>query len=265
MILCLSLIFSSWLFSRSQTNLSVTETGDSLIETVESRPYVAENGNDEWKKLLTKIDPKDQVETNLTKTDPNKFDDTTLTAQLARDFFSQYMLTKQGGKEVEVDDVNKIVESISESSLYTSISAPVYVLKNLKITSKSDPETMRKYKTSVNSSLKNRSSQIKDNPVTIVEEAVKTGNENTLKRLDPLIIIAKGFIDDFLAMEVPEGASILHLNLLNSYSILLADLEALRVTIKDPTRALLAVSKYNEHVTIFYKALNNMNSFLIRF
>lgn len=266
LIIALSAILASWFFSKNpESNVSQkNQQGDSVIETVDPRPYISAE-NDEWKKLLTRIDPKDQVVTNLTKNDPNKFDDSTLTAQLARDFFSQYILAKQGGVEISDDNVNQIIQSVSSSEKYTILRNPVYRVGNLKVTPKGDVETMKKYKQAVNLVLSKRTAEIKENPIEIVKEASVNQSEKTIQRLDPIIVTAKSFIDDFLNIEVPQIAVNHHLALLNSSSGLLTDLEAFRIMVIDPTLALIALGQYNTHTINFSSALNNMNSFLNRY
>ncbi len=265
MILSLALIVSAWLFTRSQESSLTAENSSESADAIEVRPYIEQKTNNDWKKLLTRIDPKDQVVTNLAKTDPKKFDDTTLTAQLARDFFSQYILAKQGGVEISQDNANQIVQSISTSEKYTSLTSPIYRVGNLKVTSKSDVETMRRYKSTINTILNKRSVELKDDPVTIIQEAINTQSEKTMQKIDPIIITAKSFIDDLLNTEVPQVAVNLHLALLNSTSNLLTDLQAIRVLLNDPTIALIALGQYNSHLTSFRSAYNNMNSFLVRY
>lgn len=267
LIIALSAIVSSWFFSKDPESAvsQKNNTPESGIEVANARPYIENSQNEEWKKLLTNIDPKDQVVTNLTKSNSEKFDDSTLTAQLAKDFFSQYLLAKQGGTEISSEDIGRITGSVSASEKYTTLRSPVYRVGNLKVTGQGDLETMREYKTAVNSVLKKRSAELKINPIEIVQEAVNTQSEKTLQKLDPIILLAKNFIDDFLKIEVPQVAVNHHLALLNSSSSILTDLEAFRTLLNDPTIALIALGQYGSHTTNFYSAYSNMLSFLARY
>jgi hypothetical protein len=70
---------------------------------------------------------------------------------------------------------------------------------------------------------------------------------------------------ELLNMETPRTVAQLHLNLINTTSFLLADIEAFRVTLNDPLRSMTALSQYINHATNFDKAINNINTFLARY
>ncbi len=264
-ILCLALIVSTWLLSKNTTkSSSVSQNNINAVETVSARPYIESTKNNEWQKMLVKIDPKYQVAVDLTKSKPDSFDETTLTAQAAKDFFSQYLLAKQGGSEVTQEEVSKIAQNVSSLPQYTKTSGAVYLTTNLNIDPATDALTLKKYKDAVNLALKTWTSQIKENPLTILGDAIKSEDENQLKRFDPLIFVGKNLINDFINMSVQKNAVNVHLALLNSFSNLLSDTEAMKVAIKDPLKAMAAIGQYNKHISEFNIALKNMNSFLLQ-
>lgn len=63
-------------------------------------------------------------------------------------------------------------------------------------------------------------------------------------------------------MEVPEGAIGFHLNLLNTTSNSLSDLEAMRVAISDPVKVFSVVGNYSQNMINFGNAVINMNDYL---
>lgn len=263
-ILCLALVISTWLFSKNYSISTSTLTNNQPnAESLSARPYIESGQDEEWKKLLSKIEPKDQVFTDLTKNNPNTFDDTTITAQVAKDFFSQYLLLKKGGADLTQENIAQIAQNISSTPEYTQVPAARYVAKNL-IIIPTNTENLKKYKNNVNLSLKTRSAQIKDDPILIITEALRTDDEKVLNRLDPIIISAKSLIDDFLKMNVPESAMMVHLAMLNAFSNGLTDLEAFRSTTIDPVKALASIGQYNKHLQDFDMALQSMNAFLSR-
>lgn len=270
LILCGALVLSVWLFSKNPADIrTVTDSAgnNSAIEAANPRPFIEQKSDEEWKKLLTKIDPKDEVVTDLTKKpeSKNEYDDTTLTGQLARDFFSQYLLSKQGGTEITSANADRIVQTISNAPQYTAVSSPVYILSNLKITPKTDLETMRKYKRLVEYIFQVRGSEVKEDPTAILRSVANSQNERDAKRFDPLILTAQKTIHDFLNMEVPQNSANLHLAALNSISSLLTDLQAFRVIVTDPTRALAALGNYNEHLTKFNTTTKSLRVFLTKY
>lgn len=265
-ILCIAIVFSVWLFSNSNPATNTISQKIEDVEVVTPRPYIETAGNDDWKKLLTKIDPKDQVFTDLTsKSKDGSYDDTTVTSQLAKDFLSQYLLAKKGGGDLKPEEMANIVNNIASSPQYSKTLGATYMTKNLRIAKENNEQTRKKYKDTVNLILKNRSSQIKDNPASIMNQAMKSQNEKTLERLDPIIFTAKGFIDDYLNVEVPEGALNIHIAMINSVSNLLSDLEAMRSYVKDPIKSLSAFGLYEKHVKDFQTALNATNQMILRY
>ena len=82
-----------------------------------------------------------------------------------------------------------------------------------------------------------------------------------MSRLDPIIEASKGFISDFLNMEVPNDAVGVHLDLLNSVSKFEADMEAMKQIYNDPIRAISGISQYNIDIIDFQNALNKINNY----
>ena len=265
-IFCIAVVLSTWLLFRNSKDYtfiakpSVTATGG-----VTARPYIETSENDDWKKMLSKIEPENQAYVDLTANKSTDFDETTITAQVAKDYFSQYLLAKQGGKELTQQDIEKIAQNISSTPQYLKSDGAVYISANLHTVPQNDLTALKKYKNDFNLSSNKWSSQIKDNPLVIVSTALQSDNQKELEKLDPLITIAKGFISDFLKMEVPPSAVSVHLAMLNSFSDLLSDLEAMRVVFEDPIRAAGALGQYGNHMTQFNTALQNMNMFLLKY
>jgi hypothetical protein len=257
-ILCFAVVTAVWLSQRDVIDTSAIYEKTNGLEPVEPLIAISNATNTDWEKILVSIKPEKTVD--LTVDTGDDFDDTTITAQLSKDFFSQYLLLKKGGKEITAEDTAQIANNIVASGKYTDINAPIYVSKNLKIIPP-DTEEVKKYRDSVNLSLKNRSSQIKTDPILILNKVIKSQDEKDLAELDPLIVIAKGFVNDFLNIPVPSDAVNVHLALLNSFSNLLSDMEGMRVILVDPIRSLTVVGKYSQHTTEFYAALNNMNAY----
>src|SRR3989344_1377572 len=263
LIICIGIIASIWLIQRNPTDISAIKQN---VDGVSVSTYTnTEKVNTDWKKILVSVDPKSSVITDLTKNNSGNnddfFDETTLTGQMSKDFLSQYLLLKKGGKTLTEEDVDQITNNVTSSPVYSGIKGPVYVPSNLYITSNASKNTVSKYRDKVNLVLKTRSTQINDNLVTIVNNALKSGNSGELSRLDPIIEASKGFISDFLNMEVPNDAVGVHLDLLNSVSKFEADMEAMKQIYNDPIRAISGISQYNIDIIDFQNALNKINNY----
>ena len=60
-------------------------------------------------------------------------------------------------------------------------------------------------------------------------------------------------------MEVPKDAVTVHLALLNTFSNILSNLEALRGSSVDPIGGMVGMSQYNNNINSLKTALSNMN------
>ncbi|KND47995.1 MAG: hypothetical protein AB201_00110 [Parcubacteria bacterium C7867-006] len=260
-IICLGAIVSIWLLNRASINITKQQATDNSISTY-SYEDLENSTSTDWKKILTSLDKKTEDFQDLTKQNSFDYDETTLTAQMSKDFMSQYLLLKKGGRQLTADDIDKITSNIMSSPQYKQLSAPVYVTKNLKISPNNDISSLRNYRDQINLILKNRSLEIRDNPIMVLSSAAKTNNSALLDRLDVIINASNGFIQDFLNTNVPESAISVHLNLMNAVSALVVNTEAMKEIYNDPVRAMMGLSQYTSYTTNFQKRLAEMNSYL---
>src|SRR3989344_6384776 len=125
LILCIGVVTSVYLVTKNSGKIS-SPTPDSGI--VDVNPYVNldQNSNNDWKKILLNIDLNESTTTILTNVDPEMFDETTLTAQMSRDFLSQYLWSVKGGA-VTPEESAKIAQNILSVPGYTSTSGAKYI------------------------------------------------------------------------------------------------------------------------------------------
>lgn len=259
-IICLALVVSVWLSTNKQEGVSALIQKSENTEVVPSI-QTKEATNDDWKKILTKVDDKNPFE-DLTILGGEE-DDTTLTDQLSRDFMSQYLLAVKAGETINKETADVIAQKTLSLPEYNSKSV-VYIRQNLKITPKADSETMRIYREKINQSLQKVYYGLKDDPMNVVITAIGTENEADIKKLDPIISINKGTIKYLLDMEVPEKAVIVHLELLNISSAILSDLEDMRAGLEDPVKMFNGIGNYAQDSDTFARMLTKMNEFLTK-
>lgn len=258
LIISSGLVVSLWLFQKTPAPLNLQKTEGAVVVS-ETSPI--ETKNDEWKKLLTSVTTKTTLGIKPGADNSSAFTETSLTGQVARDTLSQYLLSVRNGKTIDPTEAAKIAESTLSVQKYTDQNGPVYVAQNLHITAKTDIDTLKKYKEAMNASLKTRSLQIKNNPVTAVETAVAKESQVELTKLDSTIQAGKGFVKDFLEIEVPASAVSVHLALLNAVSNTLTDVELMKEILSDPIKGLVGIGQYNRHILEFQIALGNLNAF----
>src|SRR3989344_7483802 len=143
-IICFGVVTSIYLFQK--TSDAPVKNNPTITENIDAVPVnsLDNNQGDDWKKILVSVDSKNQTTSVLTN--PEVFDGTTLTAQMSKDFFSQYLLAKQGGKALTTNDINQITNNVMSNPQYSKENGPVYIASNLHVTAKTDLETIKKYK-----------------------------------------------------------------------------------------------------------------------
>jgi hypothetical protein len=260
-VICLGVVISIWLLNKEEKSVNLNNDGQVQVS---ARAYETTEKNDDWKKLLVNVDS--VTETSVLSKATNAGLDpegTTITDQVGRDFLSQYMLAVKNNGGITTSDVNSITENTIAVAEYNSTGAK-YVSLNIKIINKNDSETLRIYRNKLYEIIKNRTSSIKDDPFSVIMNAMPTESEKELAKLNPIIIQNKAFIADLLKMEVPSSAATLHLSLLNASSNLLSNLEDMREIIRDPVRGLTGVGNYPQSITNLNLSLKNFTEFFIK-
>ena len=262
LVLCIGIIVSVYLLQKNTGVKALTNTNTTSVEVGQ----ISNNNttNDDWKKILVNVDPKNVNSTSvLTSDNSNVFDELTLTAQLARDLFSRYLLIAKKDGGVTPDDADQIAGEVLSSPEYTKPTGVLYNETNLHINKSGDPAVLKKYGDALNEILKSRIAAIKskEGPVTILDTALTTEDENKIKELDSIVTASRGVVSDLIQMEVPLDFVPMHIQLLNSSSNILSNLEGMRQTFADPVKSFVAANQYPKNMSDFLTALSNINTY----
>ena len=262
LILCVAVVISIWLVSKRQKVL-VSNSQNATVSVATPDEKTSTTTNDDWKKILSNM-AETGTTTILNKNSSDNsasFDDTTLTAQMAKDFFAQYLQIARAGQDVTPEEAQKIAEKTLSLPEYTKGVGAVYTSLNLHVNSKTDIDTVKIYNNELVQNLQNRTLKTKLDPMATLADAIKTDDESGLSKLDPLIANIKAIIIDLLKIPVPADAVRQHLDLLNAYSNVLANVEAMRVTFSDPVRSFANIGQYEKHLSDLQKAISNINNY----
>src|SRR3989338_1776490 len=85
-------------------------------------------------------------------------------------------------------------------------------------------------------------------------------------RFDKILLFAFSkskctFIANLLIIEAPSDAIKMHLDLLNAYSNILSNLEAMRATFTDPIRSLSGINQYEQHLRDLKSVIVNISAY----
>lgn len=262
-VICVGAIVSAFLLARkpdfskiqSNQNLNLEHSGVELNteSTIE---------NKDWGNLLAKIE-------SPSKTGGAEIDipeDGTLTARLARDLFSRYLTVAKSGQDIPEEESAKIIDAILASPEYTQGSrGVVYVESNLKIGPVSNTETIKKYADDVNRIFKTGMDSIKANEGigTIINLALANQDETKIAKLDPFVIATRTVLKNLVSVNVPIDLVKLHLELVNSVSNVLSDLESMRETFNDPVRGFIGATKYPQDTDDTQIAIQKITSYYL--
>ena len=259
-IICSSIVFSTWFLSRNMTKIVPVET-NSAISISDNTPKP--EGWDDWKNILVGVNQETTTILTSQNTATVYSGEGTITDQMAKDFFAQYLILKQGGNEVTAEQTSKIVENTLSSPEYTKTTGVQYTANNIHIIQQTDKQTAQNYLGDINQSLKTNSPKNTESELVILDKAVKSGKESDLAKLDPIIAGYRGIIVDLISINVPSDAVNLHLNFLNTISNITANIEAMRQTFSDPVRSFAGVSQYKIHALDLVTSMEKLDQYFL--
>lgn len=211
--------------------------------------------NSDWKKQFLDSTTPGRVVVAENKSKPVETP-LTLTDKIGRDFFMQYIQLKQAGLDGDTTAVGNVANNIS-GSLGDSLKPAVYSISDVKIITDSNAAA-KGYAQSLSLILKNIPTT---DAAEIANSAFDKGDMTLLKGIDPIITSYQSMRTALLALPAPRSVAQYHLDLINSVSKVLFNIQALRKLEIDPAQGLAALSVY---VTAFQgvsNALNNIQSY----
>lgn len=255
-ILAFSVVFSIWITrdKNDSKNLAVTPVND--------RGMI--NSNNDWKNILVNVTDNDSSIISVVPPVEDIANDPSVTAKISKDFMSQYLLAIQDRGFITDEDVERITQNTLLDS--ENIAAqPKYTDTNLKIVNKNDRNTVVYYRDAVNTILKENSSKVTEDPVSISMRIMETENPEDISKIDFITITAQKLVRDLLLVEVPSSAVNNHLQVLNVFGSILSNLETMRESATDPVSALIGINAYQNLVkTQMMPALDSLNKYFIQ-
>ncbi len=262
LVLSTAVIISVWLLNNQKTIVPKEKATQNLISI--NYADSGKNTNDDWKKLLVNVNTKNEPIVDLTKkneVDSKVLQDNTLTGQLAIDIFSRYILSAKGGQPVNTNTADQIAQSVLSSPNYTKGTGATYSESNLHIDQNNSRDNLVRYRDTMVSVLKKNLSKLDGDPSIIVNTAITQNDPSQLSKIDPFVVAAKGLLSDLLYMQTPSSVVKIHLEIVNSVSNGLENLEGMRNGINDPVKALSSVTMYAQHLTDFQQSYLDLINF----
>lgn len=197
-----------------------------------------------------KAGPNDKAstETSPLVIDSMETEENTLTAQVSRNFFGQYLLAKKGGQEITPEKALEIAESVMENIPVES-NAKQYEIKDITIV----PETVASkaaYLEEFIRILKANPSKPNENEIQIITKAIESQNVDDIKKLDSIILSYKNITAETLRIPVPKSLVPDHMIYLNALSSVYTDISEMRQVLDDPMRGYIGYAHYQKDALV---------------
>src|ERR1700733_15025393 len=116
LVVCGAIVVSVWLLEKPVT---IAQTQNVNTDSVAPTEATSTATNTDWQNILVSADPNAQTTSVVPSDTASSFDDTTLTAQTAKDFFGQYLNDSNQG-QVTSDQANQIAQNVLSNQAYTN-------------------------------------------------------------------------------------------------------------------------------------------------
>jgi len=250
---------------KSNTGITVSQARDTTIDS-------DKDGLKDWEEVLWKTDPfnpdsdgdgtNDGEEVALNR-DPtikgpaDAFEKTSATqnstTKIAEQLLQTYLDNKsQDGSFVTTKDAKTLASEIIKKA-YAQSKPAVYTPSNLKLI----PNSLDNYKAYGNALADVFISFPQDNTddIAIFSKALSTQQDSDLAPLDKNIKAYKEFLSNLLLTETPNSFSDVQIELINSTSSIIKNIEGMRRLIEDPAVSSVAVSELPANLQKFNKII----------
>lgn len=245
-----------------RTPAFVVAQGD--VRTVQTAQDTDGDKIPDWEEALNGTDPRVYTKQTAPTPKPAVTTDpytppTTLTDRFAEQFFEN-MVRTGAGKTMTAEEKAKIVnDSISELS--GQIQDILYTQADIKSVANSDLATLHTYGNElgdvlIKNSIHNESEWV------IFGRAVKGHNPEALKPLKAIESAYAGMIGGLLLLEIPSSFVKQQVDLLNTLSMVHADIIAMQGVFTDPLGALVRIKRYKDDAKGLFYALDNIRTAL---
>ncbi len=228
---------------------------EGLISTDPKNPDTDGDGTPDGAEVSASRDPRkagpnDKITTNSTnETSSTNSEDNTLTGQVSRDFFSQYLLAKKGGVEITPDVALQIAQSVMQNIKTDEVTTKEYAVKDI-IMIPDTEESKTNYVNTFIGILKKYPPKSNTNELDIILVALESQKESDIQKLDPIILAYKKILAETLKIPVPKSVVPDHMIYLNALYAVHKDISEMREMINDPIRGYIAYAHYQKNVLL---------------
>ena len=187
---------------------------------------------------------------------------TTLTEALGQEFFSEYLRLKQASNgelsEIEKTElVNSLMSGLNSFEKKTSD----YLESDIKIAPNDDEKTIKEYGNNLALIIKKYFDPLPESELAVLRQALDSGNESNLKKLEPLANAYRNTANEMLSLTTPQSFSEFHLALINHFIDIGRNIDDMQTIFRDSVRTLLALKQHEKNSIVAYLILRNLNGY----
>ena len=192
--------------------------------------------------------PNDKFDNTLAlkkKEDDNKYPEKDLTATdlFAQNLFAEYLSLRGSRERIDDTDKNTMIDSVIKNALDTKINNQ-YAISDLNIIEDNSAAALKKYGNDFISTTQLYSRDLTQDETVVFERMLKEENQKDAEYLEKSASAYDSAADKLKQIKIPNNLALIHLNIINNYSIISDALKDMSLTLNDPIRGMNGFAVY---------------------
>jgi hypothetical protein len=208
------------------------------------------NGIEDWRDDFVTAPPVILDQASSTYTFPD-----TLTGQMSISLLEDVIRARGYGPFGSSDEeiITGTINRLEEATVQT-----LYDIKDISVIDSWSTQDIINYANTMAGTIYRHSIPEMDNELVILKNVLDNNDPGAIEDLKTLANIYKLFLDDSLKTPVPAFLVKEHLDIINTYSAIHKDIEAMSMVLEDPALSLLRLRRYEDDAMALVYAMQNM-------
>lgn len=166
------------------------------------------------------------------------------TDSILKDTLSAYKLMQQPGVSNTqlLEKINKDLAQKIRTQVYNP-DIPTYKIEDILTTEDNSENSIKKYKDQLRT-MGEKYADVYESELIVIRKALSINDSKELKKLNKAIETYRNIIKDLLTITVPSNLAQTHLNILNTYSVLIDSVGKMREVLQDPVIGIAGILQY---------------------
>lgn len=254
-------VIAGALFIRSDSPTSTPSTDATVLVTAAPErtaiPELDKNGDGvpDWQEALQTTEPLDIDYSNTNYEAPD-----TLTGQFALEFFEDIVRAENYGS---FGDTPEELVSNASNDLVQAAYDTLLTEKDITITGDNSQAYLSSYGEAIAQITSNAPSSVEESEIAILENSLRAQDPEELRKLEGKIEAYTYMFEKTKELSTPSLMVKEHLDLINSYQAVLADIKAMQNSYSDPMKTLLRIKRYQDDASGLYTSIVNLYTKLL--